>query len=125
MSAFAVTSSVVLRRKPGWIYKPPWDLPLLIFSAILVPLPFVVAWGVQRWGVVRPQQAIDLINIAVAALVGGPHLFSTVTFTLLDGRFRARHRRYAALAFGLPVIVILLGVYQYTMLITFFFSWAS
>jgi len=125
MSAFAVTSSVVLRRKPGWIYKPSWDLPLLILSAILVPLPFVVAWGVQRWGVVRPQQAIDLINIAVAALVGGPHLFSTVTFTLLDGRFRARHRRYAALAFGLPVIVILFGVYQYTLLITFFFSWAS
>src|SRR3954469_3176547 len=70
-----------IRRKPGWIYKPSWDLPLLIFSAILVPLPFVIAWGAQRWGVVRPQQAVDLINIAVAALVGGPHLFSTVTFT--------------------------------------------
>jgi hypothetical protein len=84
-----------------------------------------VAWSAQVSGWIKPAQAVDLINIVVAALVGGPHLFSTVTFTFLDGRFRARHGRYAALAFILPMIVILLGIYQYTILITFFFSWAS
>ena len=57
-------------REPGWIYKPSWDLPLLIFSAILVPLPFLAAWGAQVSGWLKPQQAIDAINIAVAALVG-------------------------------------------------------
>lgn len=112
-------------RVPGWIYKPSWDLPLLILSAALVPLPFLIAWAAESAGWMTPRQAIDLVNILVAALVGGPHLFSTVTFTLLDGGFRARHRSYAALAFLLPVIVVYLGIHHYRLLITLFFSWAS
>jgi hypothetical protein len=125
MAAFAGAPSLLSSREPGWIYKPSWDLPLLIFSAILVPLPFLVAWSAEASGWLKPQQAIDAINIAVAALVGGPHLFSTITFTLLDGRFRTRHPRYTALAILLPAGVIYLGIYHYTFLITFFFSWAS
>ena len=113
------------QRQPGWIYKPSWDLTVLIFSALLVPFPFLVAWSAQISGWIKPSQAVDLINIVVAALVGGPHLFSTITYTFLDGGFRTRHRQYAAVAFLLPLVVILLGIYQYTILITFFFSWAS
>src|SRR5215831_114392 len=125
MAAFATTTPLAPGREPGWIYKPSWDLPLLIFSAVLVPLPFLVAWMAQFTGWMSQERAIDLINIAVAALVGGPHLFSTITFTFLDGKFRARHPRYAALAFLLPIAVIYLGIYHYTFLVTFFFSWAS
>lgn len=124
MAAYGVAAPA-LRREPGWIYKPSWDLSVLIFSAVLVPLPFLAAWAAQASGWLQPQQAIDAINIAVAALIGGPHLFSTITYTLLDGGFRARHPRYTAAAFVLPVIVIYLGVRHYTLLITFFFTWAS
>jgi hypothetical protein len=123
MAAYGVAPA--LRREPGWIYKPSWDLPLLIFSAALVPLPFLFAWAARISGLLDPRQAIDAINIIVAALIGGPHLFSTITFTFLDGRFRARHPRYVAAAFVLPAIVIYLGVFHYTLLVTFFFSWAS
>jgi len=126
MAAYAGASPLLMpRREPGWIYKPSWDLSLIIGSAILVPLPFIVAWLAQSTGWMRQQQAIDLINITVATLIGGPHLFSTITFTFLDGRFRARHPWYTAASLILPVIVILLGVYNYTALITFFFTWAS
>jgi len=125
MAAIAGTPALLSHREPGWIYKPSWDLPLIIFSAVLVPFPFLVAWGAQATGWMRPQQAIDLINISVALLIGGPHLFSTFTFTFLDGGFRARHPAYLATAFILPCIVIYLGVYYYTALITFFFTWAS
>jgi hypothetical protein len=112
-------------RVPGWIYKPSWDLPLLILSAALVPLPFLLAWAAQASGWLTASQAIDMVNIAVAALVGGPHLFSTITFTILDGDFRSRHSRYMALAFLLPLIVVYLGICHYRVLITVFFSWAS
>ena len=112
-------------REPGWIYKRSWDLSLIIFSAVLVPLPFLVAWLAQVTGWLKPQTAINAINISVALLIGGPHLFSTITFTFLDGGFRARHKAYLAMAFVLPAIVIFLGVYYYTALITFFFTWAS
>jgi len=125
MAAAASVPGLISRRQPGWIYKPSWDLSLIIFSALLVPFPFLAAWGAQVSGLLRPQQAVDAINIAVAALIGGPHLFSTITFTVMDGRFRSKHPRYMALALLLPVWVIFLGIYHYTFLITFFFSWAS
>src|SRR5882724_11936659 len=125
MAAYAQATAFAPRREPVWIYKPSWDLPLIIFSAALVPLPFLVAWLAQLFGWMQQQQAVDLINITVALLIGGPHLFSTVTYTFLDGNFRSRHRWYASLALLLPVVVVYLGVYHYTILITFFFSWAS
>src|SRR5271165_1261145 len=125
MAAVAGAPPLLTRRQPGWIYKPSWDLPLIIFSAILVPLPFLVAWLAQASGLLTLQKTVDFINIGVALLIGGPHLFSTVTFTFMDGRFRSRHRGYLALAFVVPVIVIYLGVNYYTALITFFFTWAS
>jgi hypothetical protein len=125
MAAIAQAPMLGSQRESGWIYKPSWDLPVLIFSAALVPLPFIVAWLAQVTGWMKQQQAIDLINITVALLIGGPHLFSTVTYTFLDGNFRTRHRWYASLALLLPVIVVYLGVYYYTALITFFFTWAS
>ncbi len=125
MAAIAGTANFSPLREPGWIYKPSWDLPWLIGSAVLVPLPFLVAWALQALGLLTQRQAIDVINITVAALIGGPHLFSTITYTFLDGKFRARHPRYAALAFLLPATVIYLGIYHYLVLVTFFFSWAS
>ena len=125
MAALAGSVGALPGRRAGWIYKPSWDLPLLILSAVLVPLPFLVAWSAQISGWIGRQQAIDLINIAVATLIGGPHLFSTVTFTVLDERFRARHPRYMAAALALPCIVLYLGVTHYRTLITFFFTWAS
>ena len=48
MAAYAGAPGFAVRREPGWIYKPSWDLPLLIFSAVLVPLPFLIAWAAQE-----------------------------------------------------------------------------
>jgi hypothetical protein len=79
-------------REPGWIYKRSWDLTLIIFSAVLVPLPFLMAWAAQRTGLLSLDKTVDWINIVVALLIGGPHLFSTVTYTFMDGRFRAPSR---------------------------------
>ena len=126
MAAIAGAPHLGPHREPGWIYKPSWDLPLIIFSAVLVPLPFLIAWLAQISGLDEAgSRRLTPINITVAGLVGGPHLFSTFTYTFLDGNFRSRHPRYTAFALILPVFVILLGVYQYRLLITFFFSWAS
>jgi hypothetical protein len=125
MAAIEGTPVLLRGREPGWIYKASWDLPLIIFSALLVPLPLLIAWLAQRTGWLNAEKTVDLINITVALLIGGPHLFSTITFTFLDGRFRSRHKTYIAMAFVLPAIVIFLGVYYYTALITVFFTWAS
>src|SRR5437867_407534 len=74
MAAYAGVPTLITQREPGWIYKPSWDLPLLIGSAILVPVPFLMAWAAESSGWMGQQQAIDVINLVVAALVGGPDL---------------------------------------------------
>jgi hypothetical protein len=125
MAAIQGTPALLGRREPGWIYKASWDLPLIIFSVLLVPLPLLIAWLAQRTGWLGAEKTVDLINVTVALLIGGPHLFSTITFTFLDGRFRSRYKTYIATAFVLPAIVIFLGIYYYTALITLFFTWAS
>jgi hypothetical protein len=125
MAAIEGTPALLQQREPGWIYKASWDLPLIIFSSLLVPLPLLIAWLAQKTGWLDAEKTVDLINITVALLIGGPHLFSTITFTFLDGGFRSRHKAYIAVAFVLPAIVVFLGVYYYTALITLFFTWAS
>ena len=125
MAAVAGYPFALPRRDAGWIYQKPWDLTLIIGSAVLVPMPLLFAYAAERLGWMSQQQAIDIINILVAALVGGPHLFSTITYTFLDKEFRRRHPLYTGLSFGLPVVVVYLGIYHYRALITFFFSWAS
>jgi hypothetical protein len=115
----------VQQREPGWIYNRKWDLTLIIFSSALVPLPFLVAWVAQATGWLTQAQAIDAINIVVSLLIGGPHLFSTVSYTFLDRDFRSKHRGYTALSLLIPPVVVYLGVTHYQLLITFFFTWAS
>ena len=124
MAALA-NAPVLIQPEPGWIYNKSWDLSRIILSAGFVPMPFLIAWAAQRTGWISARQAIDVINILVAGLVGGPHLFSTVTVTFLDRSFRRSHPLYTWLSLIIPVVVIYLGIYQYTLLITFFFSWAS
>jgi hypothetical protein len=125
MSALAATAPVFHKREPGWIYRKAWDLPLLIFSAALVPMPVTFAYAAQKSGLLTQQQAVDIVNIAVAALVGGPHLFSTATLTLLNRPFLKAHRVYAGLSLALPVAVVYLGITHYRLLINLFFAWAS
>ena len=125
MASAAAGTPLVFQRERGWIWSRQWDLTLLIGSAVLVPLPFLFASIAQATGWMTPQRAIDTINMVVAALIGGPHLFSTVTFTFLNGSFLRRRPLYAACSFMLPMIVIYLGLYHYAFLINFFFAWAS
>ena len=123
--ATAEVSPVLLQREPGWILNKSWDLSRIILSAVLVPAPFLLAYAAEKTRWLTQAQAIDLINILVSGLVGGPHLFSTITVTFLDGSFRRKHPMYLRLSLVIPLFVIYLGVYHYTALITFFFAWAS
>lgn len=125
MEAITVAPSVLREREPGWIYKKPWDLTLLIFSAVLVPIPFLVAWAAERSGLLTQQGAIDLVNMAVAGLVGGPHLLTTFTYTFFDKKFMKRHPVFAFSSLVLPAGVIYMGIFHYGVLIFLFFMWAS
>ena len=100
-----------------WLRSPAWDLSLLIGSAALIPIPLLLFHGL---GV--SQTAVNLI---VAGLIGGPHLYSTFTYTFMEPRFRRRHGRFLAASLALPVFVTLLSFVHLQLLLTIFFLWAS
>ena len=105
------------RPRDLWLHSARFDLTFLIGSAVLaaVPLALYYAFGVST----------TAINFLVAAVVGGPHLYSTYGMTFLDGNFR---RNYAVVLWPsliIPPIVIYLALNNLTLLLTLFFFWAS
>jgi hypothetical protein len=106
------------RTAPGvWLRSPAWDLSFLILSAALVPIPLIAfhAFGMSQ----------TAVNLVVAGLIGGPHLYSTFTYTFMEPSYRRRHRRFLAASLALPVFVTVLSFVSLQVLLTVFFLWAS
>ena len=114
VSAHRVSSSTA---EGVWLRSRSWDLSFLILSAALVPIPLLMYHGL---GI--SQTAVNLI---VAGLVGGPHLYTTFTYTFMEPSYRRRHRRFLAASMALPVIVTVMAFVNLQVLLTIFFTWAS
>ncbi|MEA2191699.1 MAG: hypothetical protein QOI73_1820 [Solirubrobacteraceae bacterium] len=101
----------------AWLRSPRWDLTFLIGSAALVPIPLLLhhVLGLSQTGV----------NLLVAGLIGGPHLYSTFTYTFMEPSYRRRHRRFLAASMALPAIVTAMSFLSLQILLTVFFLWAS
>src|SRR5688572_10619986 len=100
-----------------WLRSRNWDLTFLILSAALVPIPLLMFHGL---GV--SQTATNLI---VAGLIGGPHPYSTFTYTVMQRGYRQQHRAFLLGSLALPVIVTVLAFTNMQILLTLFFTWAS
>ncbi len=100
-----------------WLRSPSWDLGFLILSAAIVPIPLLLfhVAGVSQ----------TAVNLIVAGLIGGPHLYTTFTYTFMEPGFRRRHRRFLAASLLLPVFVTVLSFVNLQVLLTLFFLWAS
>ena len=97
-----------------WLRSPRWDLTFLIGSAALIPIPLLAHHGL---GVSQTA-----VNLLVAGLIGGPHLYSTFTYTFMEPGYRRRHGRFLAGSLALPVLVTALSFASMQILLTVFFG---
>lgn len=112
------TLSTTNRAKSDlWLISPGYDLLFIIFSSVLLIVPHLFAYIGGFSNI-----AVDL---AITALIGGPHLFATYTMTFMEPNFRQRYRVYTWGALLMPVIVVTLAIVNLTLLVTIFFFWAS
>ena len=92
----ATASSITLQARPdgAWLRSRRWDLTFLVLSAALVPVALLMfhVLGISQTGV----------NLIVAGLIGGPHLYSTFTYTFMEPACRARHRGFLLGSLALP-----------------------
>jgi hypothetical protein len=99
-----------------WIGSRSWDWRFLFASCLLVFLTY----GLYRLGIERL-----VVNMLVTLFIGGPHMFSTYTQTLMDRQFVRRFPYLIALAALIPIFVFGVGLAWFALLLTVFFTLAS
>jgi hypothetical protein len=127
MSATALSSPAQVRQmsEGKWIYNRQWDLVFISFSVVLVPVPYLI-W-VLMGDVLRIESDIgrQAVNLLIAVLIGGPHMYATFSRTALDQDFRKNYGGFIRSSIIIPLIVVTLALTNLTLLLTIFFFWAS
>ncbi|MCI0399567.1 MAG: hypothetical protein L0332_16430 [Chloroflexi bacterium] len=108
-----------------WIYNRKWDLAFISLSVVLVPIPYLT-WLLTK-DVLRLESDAgrQAVNLLIAVMIGGPHMYATFTRTALDHDFRQRYNGFVRSSIIIPLIVITLALTNLTLLLTIFFFWAS
>ncbi|MBM3223395.1 MAG: hypothetical protein FJZ47_06300, partial [Candidatus Tectomicrobia bacterium] len=121
MSTSVVTSPGPTRGDSSqnglWLRSKPWDMCCLTGSSLFVVLPLLLYAQVGRAAIV--------VNLVVAGLVGGPHMYATFFRTFGDSAFRRGYRVLLLSSLGIPALVIAGAVWHFQLLLTLFFFWAS
>lgn len=123
------------RRRIPWLRSAGWDLSFVIFSVAVAFLPYSIYLFFGKDSVADAStpgtaayQARVTVNLLVALLFGGPHMYATFTRTVMDPTFRAKKGNFIASSLLVPVAVVTMAVYSYTSyiwLLSIFFSMAS
>jgi hypothetical protein len=107
-----------------WLRNRNWDTLFMTLSVFLVPIPYLLyILGVQLG--VNPDVSRNAVNLAVALLVGGPHMYATFMRTALDEKFVKRYPALIRSSIIIPIVVVSLAFLNLTLLLTVFFFWAS
>jgi hypothetical protein len=107
-----------------WIYNKKWDLAFISLSIVLVPVPYLT-WLLMSYLGVQSETGRQAVNLLIAGLIGGPHMYATFTRTALDQDFRQQYAGFVRSSIIIPLIVITLALTNLTLLLTIFFFWAS
>ncbi len=107
-----------------WLRNRRWDLFFITLSVVVVPLPYALYLLGVHLGV-EDDTSRNLVNFFVAVAIGGPHMMSTFLRTGLDERFKERYPTLIRSSIIIPVIVISLAFLNLSLMLTFFFFWAS
>ena len=107
-----------------WLRNRRWDLFFITLSVVVVPLPYLLYLLGVRLGI-DDDASRNLVNFFVAVAIGGPHMMSTFLRTGLDERFKERYPTLIRSSIIIPVIVISLAFLNLSLMLTFFFFWAS
>lgn len=130
------TAVPALSQTAGWLRSRRWDLTFIILSILLVGTPYLLYVAIlQLPAFVGPLASTlnttpddlsrNAVNLLVALLLGGPHMYSTFTRTALDKDFARKNRGFLLSSLLIPVIVVIMAVINLSLLLTVFFFWAS
>ena len=100
-----------------WLHSKGWDLAYLTGSGVLVVIPLILYEMIGT--------SAMFVNLFIAGVIGGPHMYATFFRTALDESFRQRHPWLIGTSLAIPVLVVACALWHFQLLITLFFFWAS
>jgi hypothetical protein len=107
-----------------WLRNRNWDTFYMTLSVLLVPMPYLFyILGVNAG--LEANVARNGVNLVVALLVGGPHMYATFMRTALDEKFVKRYPMLIRSSVIIPIVVVSLAFLNLPLLLTVFFFWAS
>ena len=124
-SAISYSARLDSRSEGKWINSQSWDLTFISLSVVLVTIPYLTWLFVNDVMHVDSDVGRQGVNILIAVLIGGPHMYATFTRTALDNSFRAKYGGFVRSSVIIPLLVITLALTNLTLLLTIFFFWAS
>lgn len=107
-----------------WLRSPQWDLTWISLSALLMVVPYGTYYFGRAIGF-DPDMARNAVNTLIAFAIGGPHMYATYTRTIFEPTFRKRYWTILPMGIIIPSLVIYSAIFHFTLLLTFFFFWAS
>ncbi len=111
-------------KRNYWLRNKRWDLFFITLSVVVVPLPYLMYLLGIHLGL-ENDISRNLVNTFVAVAIGGPHMMSTFLRTGLDERFKERYPTLVRSSIIIPILVISLAFLNLSLMLTFFFFWAS
>ncbi len=127
MSATSITYSAPLTSmsEGKWLNTRMWDLTFISLSVVLVTIPYLAWIFMSRVLNIESDMGRQAVNLMIAVLIGGPHMYATFTRTTFDKGFRHKHGSFIRSSIFIPLIVVTLALTNLTLLLTIFFFWAS
>ena len=130
MSVITANPPVVQAGEPihpegMWLRDRNWDTLFMTLSVFLVPMPYLFYLIGRDLLHIDSDIARNAVNLAVALLVGGPHMYATFMRTALDDKFVKRYPVLIRSSIIIPIVVVSLAFLNLTLLLTVFFFWAS
>ncbi len=124
-TAVAFESPFSSMSEGKWIHNRSWDLIFISLSVVLVTIPYLTWLFMRDVLGIESDAGRQAVNLAIAILIGGPHMYATFTRTALDRGFRHKYSGFVRSSIIIPLIVITLALTNLTLLLTVFFFWAS
>lgn len=108
-----------------WLRNRNWDTIYMTLSVLLVPMPYLFYLFGKDVFKLEADAVRNTINLVVALLVGGPHMYATFMRTALDKNFVKRYPMLIRSSIIIPIVVVSLAFLNLELLLTVFFFWAS
>jgi hypothetical protein len=108
-----------------WIKSRQWDLVFISCSVVLVTVPYLIWLFMKDVLHVESEVGRQGVNLLIAVLIGGPHMYATFSRTAFDQGFRSKHGGFVRSSIIIPLLVVTLALTNLTLLLTIFFFWAS